>query len=106
MGTVRWRLNANLAASTAFEANDVNLPQGAFDTQLARFRVDYSFNTRMFLNTFVQYNSATSSWLTNIRYRFIYRPLSDFYLVYNDTRAAGRTGQRTVALKHTLMLAF
>ncbi len=105
-GSVRWRLNANLAASTAFETNDVSLPQGAFDTQLARFRVDYSFNTRMFLNTFVQYNSATSSWLTNIRYRFIYRPLSDFYLVYNDTRSAGRRGQRTVAFKHTLMLAF
>jgi hypothetical protein len=106
IGSVRWRLNANLAASTAFETNDVTLPQGAFDTQLARFRIDYSFNTRMFLNSFVQYNSATSSWLTNIRYRFIYRPLSDFYLVYNDTRSAGRTGQRTVALKHTLMLAF
>lgn len=84
----------------------MTLPQGGFDTQLARFRVDYSFNTRMFLNSFVQCNSATSSWLTNIRYRFIYRPLSDFYLVYNDTRSAGRTGQRTVALKHTLMLAF
>ena len=106
IGSVRWRLNANLAASTAFEANAVTLPRGAFDTQLARFRLDYSFNTRMFLNAFVQYNSATSSWLTNIRYRFIYRPLSDFYLVYNDTRPAGRTGQRTVAFKHTLMLAF
>jgi hypothetical protein len=106
LGSLRWRLNENLAASTSFETNDVTLPQGAFDTQLARFRVDYSFNTRMFLNSFIQYNSATSSWLTNIRYRFIYRPLSDFYLVYNDTRAGGRIGQRTVALKHTLMLAF
>ena len=105
-GSLRWRLNANFAASTSVEANDVNLPQGAFDTQLARFRIDYSLNTRMFLNTFVQYNNATSSWLTNIRYRFIYRPLSDFYVVYNDTRSAGRPGQRTVAVKHTLMLAF
>ena len=105
-GSVRWRLNANLAASTSVEVNDVNLPQGAFDTQLARFRIDYSLNTRMFLNSFIQYNSATSSWLTNIRYRFIYRPLSDFYVVYNDTRSAGREGQRTLAVKHTLMLAF
>lgn len=105
-GSVRWRLNANLAASTGVEINDVSLPEGAFDTQLARFRIDYSLNTRMFLNSFVQYNSATSSWLTNIRYRFIYRPLSDFYVVYNDTRSAGRESQRTVAVKHTLMLAF
>jgi hypothetical protein len=60
----------------------------------------------MFLNTYVQYNNATSSWLTNIRYRFMYRPLSDFYLVYNDTRTSGRPSQRTFAIKHTLMLAF
>jgi hypothetical protein len=105
-GSVRWRLNENLAASTTLETNDVNVPEGPFDTQIARFRVDYSLNTRMFLNTYVQYNNATSSWLTNIRYRFIYRPLSDFYLVYNDTRAAGRLSQRTFAVKHTLMLAF
>lgn len=48
----------------------------------------------MFLNAFVQPNDASSTWLTNIRNRFIYRPLSDFYLVYK------------VALKHTLLLAF
>ena len=60
----------------------------------------------MFLNSFVQYNNATSSWLTNIRYRFMYRPLSDFYVVYNDVRTAGRPDQRTFAIKHTLMMAF
>jgi hypothetical protein len=105
-GSLRWRLNTNLSTSTSIEANDVDLPEGAFDTQLARFRVDYSFSTRMFLNTFVQYNNATSSWLTNVRYRFMYRPLSDFYVVYNDVRTAGRLDQRTLAIKHTLMLAF
>ena len=105
-GSVRWRLSEQFATSTTVETNDINVPQGPFDTQIARFRIDYSLNTRMFLNTYVQYNNATSGWLTNIRYRFIYRPLSDFYLVYNDTRAAGRPTQRTFAVKHTLMLAF
>ena len=96
----------NFAASTSFETNDIDIPQGPFDTQLTRVRIDYSFNARMFLNAFVQYNNATSSWLTNIRYRFLYRPLSDFYIVYNDTRSAGSLGQRVLALKHTIMLAF
>jgi hypothetical protein len=103
---MRWRVNAKLATSTNVEINDVHLPQGQFDTEVARFRVDYSFNTKMFLNSFVQYNSATSTWLANVRYRLIYRPLSDFYLVYNEVRPAGRIAQRTVALKHTIMLAF
>ena len=34
------------------------------------------------------------------------RPLDGFYLIYNDTRAAGRPDQRTFAIKRTLMLAF
>ena len=106
IASLRWRLNANFSVSTSAEANDVNLPEGNFETQLGRLRIDYSFNTRMFLNTFVQYNNATSSWLTNIRYRFTYRPLSDFYVVYNDVRTAGRPDQRTLVIKHTLMLAF
>ncbi|NOT26207.1 MAG: carbohydrate binding family 9 domain-containing protein [Acidobacteria bacterium] len=105
-GSVRWRVNTNLSASTSFESNAVDLTEGEFDTQVARFRLDYAFNPRMFLNSFVQYNNATSSWLTNVRYRFTYRPLSDFYLVYNDVRTAGRPDQRTFAIKHTLMLAF
>jgi hypothetical protein len=105
-GSARWRLNAHLATSLGLDTNSVELPEASFDTQLVRFRVDSSFNTRMFLNAFVQYNSATSSWLTNVRYRFTYRPLSDFYLVYNDIRTAGRPDQRTFAIKHTLMLAF
>jgi hypothetical protein len=103
---MRWRVNTNLSASTSVEANAVDLPEGSFDTQLARFRIDYSFSTKMFLNTFVQYNNATSSWLTNVRYRLMYRPLSDFYVVYNDVRTAGRPSQRTFAIKHTLMMAF
>jgi hypothetical protein len=105
-GSVRWRMNENFATSAALETNAIDLPQAGFDTQIARLRVDYSVNTRMFLNTYVQYNNATSSWLTNVRYRFMYRPLSDFYVVYNDARTSGRPGQRTFAIKHTLMLAF
>ena len=105
-GGVRLRVDEHLAASANYAYNDVSLPQGAFTTHLPRFRVDWSFSTRMFLNAFVQYNSATKTWLSNIRYRLIYRPLSDFYFVYNETRTAGRRDQRTIALKHTILLSF
>jgi hypothetical protein len=103
---VRWRPNPHLAASGDYQVNDVNLPEGRFKTELARFRIDYSFTPTMFLNAFVQYNSASRTWLTNVRYRVIYRPLSDFYLVFNETRPATGLVQRTVVLKHTLLLAF
>jgi hypothetical protein len=104
--SVRLRVDEHLATSVAYSRNDVSLPQGRFTTDLPRFRVDYSFSTKMFLNAFVQYNSAAKTWLTNVRYQIRYRPLSDFFLVYNDTRVAGAIPQRTVALKHTLLLSF
>jgi len=103
---IQWRPNPHLAASGDYQFNDVNLPEGRFETELARFRIDYSFTPTMFLNAFVQYNGASRTWLTNVRYRFIYRPLSDFYLVFNETRPAAGLPQRTVVLKHTLLLAF
>jgi len=105
-GGLRLRVDEHLAASADYGHNDVDLPEGRFTTELARFRVDFSFTTAMFLNAFVQYNSATRSWLTNVRYRVTYRPLSDFYVVYSDTRASGRPGERTIALKHTILLSF
>jgi hypothetical protein len=54
----------------------------------------------------VQYNSSTSTWTTNVRYRLIYRPLSDFYFVYNEQSTSGRPTQRAIALKHTLLMSF
>jgi hypothetical protein len=103
---LRWRVGPNLALSGNYSVNDVNLPEGRFDTELARLRIDSSFSTRMFLNAFVQYTSSSRTWLTNVRFRFTYRPLSDFYIVYNDSRPSGRTPQQTVAIKHTLLLSF
>jgi hypothetical protein len=105
-GGIRVRMNEKLAGTVDYARNTVDLAEGRFDTDLARFRVDYSFTTHMFLNAFVQYTSASRSWLTNVRYRLIYRPLSDFYVVYNDTRTAGQQGQRTIAINHTILLSF
>jgi len=103
---VQWRPNPHFATSGDYQFNNIDLPEGRFDTRLARFRVDCSFTTAMFLNAFVQYNSASRTWTTNVRYRLIYRPLSDLYLVFNETRPAAGPVQRTVVLKHTLLMAF
>jgi len=102
----RWRLSPNLSTSGEYEFNDVHLPQGRFHAGLARIRLDCAFTTTMFLNAFVQYNSASRTWLTNLRYRLIYRPLSDLYVVFNETRQTGKPAQRAVVLKQTILLAF
>jgi len=104
-GGLRFRLNAHLAASTTLSRSDIRLPNGSLVADLAGFRVDWSFSPRMFLNAFVQYNGATNSWVSNVRYNFIHRPLSDIYVVWNETRLPGLQ-RRALLLKYTHMMAF
>ena len=70
-------------------------------------RVGYSFNPRMFLNALIQYNNDTRQVSSNIRFRFIHRPLSDLFLVYNEQRDVllGRN-DKTLTLKYTHLFDF
>jgi hypothetical protein len=104
-GSLRWRLNAHLAVSTSLMRNAVTLPEGSFTGDLLGLRVDWSFTPRMFLNAFVQYNGETNVWLSNVRYNLIHRPLSDIYVVWNETRSPDVT-RRALLLKYTHLVAF
>lgn len=86
-GGVRLRVNAHLATSVSMSRDVVNVAGASFNTNLMSVRIDSAFSTRMFLNAFVQYNSVSNQVLTNIRYNFIHRPLSDVFLVYTDGRS-------------------
>jgi hypothetical protein len=102
---LRWRFNAHLAVSATVSHNDITLPEGPFTATLAGLRLDWSLTPRMFLNAYVQRNTETDTWLTNVRFNLIHRPLSDIYLVWNDTTFNGATG-RALLLKYTHLVAF
>lgn len=109
----RVRLSAKLATTMTVTRDWITLPDNVrFTTNLASLRIDGSFSTRMFLNAFIQYNSVARQVTSNIRYQFIHHPLSDVFLVYNDTRAAGvRTAAtapaaRAIILKVTHLVSF
>jgi hypothetical protein len=102
---MRVRLNEKIAASATVTRNAIDLPQGSFTGDLVRLRLDWSFNPRMFLNAFVQYNGEADAWLSNIRFNLVHRPLSDIYVVWNETRLPGDT-RRALMLKYTHLLAF
>jgi hypothetical protein len=102
---VRWRLNAHLAASAEYDRNEITLPEGAFREGLAAIRLDWSVTTRMFLNAFVQYNGRDDVWLTNVRFNFIHRPLSDIYVVWNDAQGSA-IRNRALIVKYTHSVAF
>jgi hypothetical protein len=104
-----YRVNYKLKASFDYTHNNISLPQadGHFKTNLFATRFDYSFSTSIFLKALVQYNSDLRQWSSNVRFNIIHRPLSDFYLVYNEQRDQ-RTGallERVLTAKFTYLLA-
>jgi len=97
----------HFSASATWTHNDVELPTGPFNTDLITARVGYLFTTNLFLNTLVQYNSDLHEVSSNVRLNFIYRPLADFFLVYNERRSTtGDVLDRALIAKLTYVLSF
>jgi hypothetical protein len=71
-------------------------------------KVIYGFSARAFLNAFLQYNADTHLISSNVRFDLIHRPLSDLYIVYNDTRdtAVGQLRERAFIVKVTNLFNF
>lgn len=84
--------NAHLSFQVNYDRNEIDLPQGALNTNLFGLRFNLALNTNTFLNTLVQYNSETNELSTNLRFNFIHSPGSDLFIVYNDSR--GRPGEK------------
>jgi hypothetical protein len=107
----RVEVTRQFSAEPRLSLNWVDLPQGAFTTNLVRVRTDYMFTPRMFLGALLQYNSAADTFSSNIRFRWEYQPGSDIYLVYSDGRDTTYGGfpqleTRSVVFKFTRLFRF
>jgi hypothetical protein len=102
------RVNVHLTVALNWTHNDIDLPAGAYNTNLVSTRIVYGFTTTQFLNALIQYNTDANQWTSNIRFNIIHRPLSDFFLVYNDQRdsRSGDLINRAVIAKLTYMMQF
>lgn len=107
-GEVQWRAHYRLMFEGSASHNAVRLPAGAFNADVFGGRIRVSYSTRLFGSAFVQYNSQSDQWVTNIRLNWIYAPLSDVFLVYQERRdPANRvTLDRVVTAKVTRLFAF
>ena len=105
-GTLRFNEHVNVSLSDTI--NDITLTSGAFVTNLVTGRVNYYFNTKVFVNALVQYNTDTQQWSSNVRLDIIHRPLSDIYVVYNERHDAqtGSMLSRALIAKMTYLMAF
>jgi len=84
--SVGLRVTSQLATEAGLSRNDVDLPNGSFKADIGTLRVDYAFSPQVSLRTLTQYNSLSEQWSTSARLRWIFRPGSDIYVVYDEVR--------------------
>jgi hypothetical protein len=73
---------SGVALSADWEQNDVDLPEGSFDTKLARFNMDWQFNPWVSVTGILQYDNVSKIYGLYSRFRWILQPGSDLYFVY------------------------
>lgn len=107
-GGLTLKPNYHLNMDLSYRRNDVRQGNGSFTTDLLGARFTYGFTPRSFLNAFFQYNTDTHQFSSNIRFNITHHPLSDLYLVYNDTRNTdtGQLAGRAFIIKFTNLFNF
>jgi hypothetical protein len=76
------RARPGVIVYTTAEWNDIELPEGSFDTQLFRIVGETQFSPFMALVNNLQYDSVSTVLGWQSRFRWILRPGSDIYVVY------------------------
>src|SRR6266542_2140595 len=88
-GGITWRPNPHVLIDLSESYNKVHLREGDFSTSLFAGRMNYNFSRKLLTSALIQLNSAARLSVINVRFRYIYRPNSDFFIIYNQTTGAG-----------------
>ena len=118
-GTLReisWRgrveLSPTLSVEPQLALNHVDTPYGVGDTNVVGTRATYTLTPRMFVAALMQYQSATKSFSSNVRFRWEYQPGSELFVVYSDARDTDDRGfpppilNRSFVVKVTKLFQF
>jgi hypothetical protein len=84
VNAARMQVTPQLSLEPSLSINWVDLVQGSFTAKVARTRLTYTITPRMFVSGIVQYNSASTSFGSNLRFRWEYQPGSELFVVYTD----------------------
>ena len=80
------RITPQFAVGGRYTRSDVVLPAGSFLADVGSLQLDYALSPNMSFRSITQYNSLSEQWSTSARFRYIYRPGSDIYVVYDEVR--------------------
>jgi len=83
---IGFRFQPYVAITLNTDYNNLELPQpwNRVTYWLVGPRIDVTFTNKLFLTSFIQYNSQQRNVNVNTRFQWRYRPASDLFLVYTD----------------------
>ncbi len=81
------RDGGRFAIDATWAYRSIDLPEGAFDTNLGNMRVTYNFTPSVFVQSLIQYNDRTSRWSSNLRFHVLETAGTGLFVVYNDTES-------------------
>ncbi len=99
--TVGWRIGDKFNSEYSLSRNDIELPEGDFNTNIFRARLSYSFTPRIFVQSLVQYNSVRDLWLGNFRFGWLQQANTGLFLVFNTGREDGMAANRSFTVKYS-----
>ena len=86
------RQGGTFAVDATWTRRSIDLPEGAFRTNLGNMRVTYNFTPSVFTQSLIQYNDRTHRWSTNLRFHWLQTAGTGLFVVYNDTEGLQGVG--------------
>ena len=83
-GGVTFRTGAAFTSSVSIDYNDVNLPEGDFETILASLNLGYFFTPRIYLQSLIQYSDQIDRLSANVRFGWLNTAGTGLFIVYNE----------------------
>lgn len=80
----RFQPFGNISMFAEYNKIDLPKPFSSGNLWLIGPRAEVSFTDKLFLSTFVQYNSQIQNINVNTRFQWRFKPVSDFFVVYTD----------------------
>ena len=79
-----YRINRHFGLNGNYAYNRIRLPSGDLDTHLVSTRMRLAFRNDLVLLGLFQYSDATGDLASNVRFHWIPKPGTDFFLVYTE----------------------
>ncbi|HEY5824558.1 MAG TPA: DUF5916 domain-containing protein [Cyclobacteriaceae bacterium] len=107
-GEINYRYQPFGSLSVRFDYNDLRLPDnyGKEKLFIVSPRMDLTFTDKLFLTTYVQYNTLADNMNLNARFQWRYKPASDFFIVYTENYVPSNLASKNRALVFKLTYWF